>query len=100
MTKHDAVNHPSHYARGSIETIDFIRAKLGPDGFVAYCLGNVVKYVSRAGHKDDLVQDLSKARVYLTWAIETASEAGLEEKLAAALADQGEVLYASGQDNG
>lgn len=28
-------------------------------------MGNVVKYVSRAGHKDDAVKDLKKARWYL-----------------------------------
>ena len=46
----DMVNHPAHYKVGGIETLDFIRAKLNADGYVGYCVGNVLKYLSRAGH--------------------------------------------------
>jgi transposase-like protein len=57
----DLVNHPAHYKAGGIETIDFIEAK-----DLNYRLGNVVKYVSRAGKKDsDPIQDLEKAAWYL-----------------------------------
>ena len=57
----DPVNHPPHYKSGGIETIDFIEAK-----DLNYRLGNVVKYVSRAGRKNtDPVQDLEKAAWYL-----------------------------------
>jgi hypothetical protein len=56
----DAVNHPSHYKTGGIEVIDFIEAK----GF-NYRIGNVVKYVSRASHKGNYIQDLEKAMWYL-----------------------------------
>lgn len=58
----DVVNHPSHYKAGGIETIDFIEAKQ-----LTYNLGNVVKYVTRAGIKDTAthVQDLEKAAWYL-----------------------------------
>lgn len=66
----DAVN-PSHYKVGGIETIDYIEAKLGYDGAYAYCIGNVMKYVSRAGKKDiaDQAEDLKKAKWYLERAI-------------------------------
>jgi len=60
----DVVNHPPHYKVGGIETIDFIEAK-GLD----YNLGNVVKYVTRADHKGNKLQDLEKARWYLDRAI-------------------------------
>jgi hypothetical protein len=57
----DPVNHPAHYKAGGIETIDFIEAK-----DLNYRLGNVVKYVARAGKKDtDPIQDLEKAAWYL-----------------------------------
>lgn len=58
--EHDPVNHPSHYCDGGIETIDFIEAKNLP-----YHLGNAVKYISRAGKKDNYLEDLKKARWYL-----------------------------------
>lgn len=58
----DAVNHPSHYTDGGIETIDFIEAKKLP-----YHLGNAVKYISRAGKKDQnkTIEDLQKAVWYI-----------------------------------
>jgi hypothetical protein len=66
----DVVNHPAHYKVGGIETIDFIEAK-----GLGYNLGNVVKYITRAGHKGDLKEDLLKARWYLNRAIAKLSEA-------------------------
>ena len=56
----DDINHPSHYTQGDIEVIDYIEDKK-----LGYRLGNVVKYVPRAGHKDDAIKDLKKARWYL-----------------------------------
>ena len=64
----DNVNQPAHYKTGGIETIDYIAAKLGPEQFQGYCLGNVMKYISRASHKNG-AEDLRKAAVYLGWAI-------------------------------
>lgn len=71
----DNVNHPNHYTTGDIEVIDYIRDKLDAIGFIGYCIGNVLKYVSRWQHKGG-VEDLEKAQVYLGWAIERAK--GLE----------------------
>jgi transposase-like protein len=57
----DLVNHPPHYKVGGIETIDFIEAK-----DLNFRLGNVVKYVARAGKKNsNPLEDLKKARWYL-----------------------------------
>lgn len=67
----DKVNHPSHYTTGEIEVINYIRDKLGCREFTGYCIGNVMKYISRWRHKDG-AQDLEKAKVYLQWAIESA----------------------------
>lgn len=68
----DNVNQPQHYRSGEIECIDAIRASLGPEGFAAYCQGNVLKYVWRWRHKGG-VEDLRKAGVYLDWLIGAAS---------------------------
>lgn len=64
----DAVNHPPHYKAGGIETLDFIEAK-----DLNFRLGNVVKYVSRAGKKlgVDPIEDLEKALFYLKREIDT-----------------------------
>ena len=43
----DNVNHPQHYNVGKIEAIDVIE-----DWNLSFHLGNAVKYIARAGHKD------------------------------------------------
>lgn len=60
--KNDVVNHPSHYTDGKIEVIDFIE-----DKGLGFCLGNAVKYISRAGKKypDKEIEDLEKAIWYI-----------------------------------
>ena len=62
----DPVNSPAHYTAGGIETIDFIEAKR-----LGYNLGNVVKYITRSGHKGNQLEDLRKAQWYLTREINT-----------------------------
>ena len=76
----DPVNHPAHYC-GKIEVIDFILDR-GAD----YLLGNVLKYVSRAGKKsaDTEIEDLEKARWYLDKKISLLKEAEEEKKKMAA----------------
>jgi len=59
--KADPVNNPAHYTVGGIETIDFIEAKQ-----LGYNLGNVIKYLTRADHKGNKMEDLRKAQWYLT----------------------------------
>ena len=56
------VNHPPHYggANNQYEAIKVIEG-WGLD----FCLGNAVKYILRAGKKDDIVQDLKKAQWYI-----------------------------------
>lgn len=65
----DPVNHPPHYTRGTIEVLDFIL-----DQRLDYLLGQVIKYVCRAGYKDPSTykQDLQKAEFYLKRAIDRA----------------------------
>lgn len=60
----DKINSPTHYKVGGIETIDFIEAKN-----LGYNLGNVVKYISRADHKDNKLDNLKKAQWYLNRAV-------------------------------
>lgn len=65
----DNVKHPAHYTSGDIEVIDYIRDKLTQQEFTGYCIGNVIKYISRWRLKGGL-EDLKKAEQYLVWAIE------------------------------
>ena len=62
----DSVKHPSHYAEGrKFEPKDVIR-----DWGLNFNLGSAVKYVARAGRKDDIVQDLKKAQEFIQFEID------------------------------
>lgn len=64
----DMVNQPPHYkVIGDIEAIDIIRELLGPEQFIAYCYGNVLKYSLRAKKKENFMQDLNKAKTYINF---------------------------------
>lgn len=69
----DAVNHPAHYGGKDdpYEVIKVLHAWLGPEGIVAFDLGNAVKYIARAGKKNPKtrIEDLHKARWYISHAI-------------------------------
>ena len=58
----DMVNSPPHYTAGGIETIDYIKAKLSPEGYRGYLHGNLLKYASRIGKKGS--DDAGKAAWY------------------------------------
>jgi hypothetical protein len=58
----EVIDHPEHYggADNPYEAIKVVEAwKLG------FHLGNVIKYIARAGRKGDTLEDLRKARWYL-----------------------------------
>lgn len=70
----DQVNHPAYYTDGNIEVIDFI-----DDKRLGFCLGNAVKYIARAGKKDQAktVEDLEKAVWYINHHIENLRKEGI-----------------------
>ena len=67
----DLVNHPSHYKQGRVEAIDVIEdvVSAAPEPVVGFLVGNALKYLLRAWHKENTVQDLQKAEWYLRRAI-------------------------------
>jgi len=67
--KKEMVDHPDHYQGGKFEVIDIIE-----DFKLGFHLGNVVKYVLRAGKKDATIQELEKARWYLDRYIQTLNK--------------------------
>lgn len=56
----EMVNHPDHYQGNKFEVIDIIE-----DYNLGFCMGNAIKYLLRAGKKDDEIQDLNKALWYV-----------------------------------
>ena len=64
----DPVNHPAHYTShpSGIEAIQVTR-------HMNFNIGNAMKYLWRAGLKDDRIQDLQKARFYISDELERLS---------------------------
>lgn len=65
--------HPDHYKTGGLEPIEYMRMKMTPEAFEGFCIGNVIKYVSRYKDKNGL-EDLKKAQKYLRLAVEAYGE--------------------------
>jgi len=55
------VRHPSHYQSDGVECIDAMYV-ISPELAVYFSVGSALKYLDRAGLKDDEVQDLMKAK--------------------------------------
>ena len=67
----DAVDHPPHYNKGNIETIEYIVDVLGKEGAINYCYGNILKYTgTRLHEKGKPVEDARKAIWYLNKLVE------------------------------
>ena len=83
-----AVNSPSHYHKASgVEVIVAIEA-----WGLGFCLGNVIKYVARAGRKGSgtRMEDLHKARWYLNRELEALEQEERER------AERGEPVVVDG----
>ena len=63
--KKDMVHHPAHYCYSEYEPKDVIRA-----WELNFNLGSAVKYIARAGRKDDILQELNKAKQFIEFEIE------------------------------
>ena len=70
--KDDMVNHPPHYNKAGIETIDAIKA-MTDGGFEYYLQGNIMKYLWRYRYKNG-AEDLKKAQWYLTELIDVVEK--------------------------
>lgn len=67
---YDNISNPDHYTAGR----KYEPRKVIMDWDLNFYLGNVVKYISRAGRKGDALLDLMKAKQYLEWEIERLEE--------------------------
>ena len=54
----------TYYDAGGIETIDIIKAKLTPEQYEGWLLGNCIKYACRANYKDSFDRDIEKIAFY------------------------------------
>lgn len=67
----DMVKNPDHYTWKKKECREIQRDMVdGLEGMAASNMGNIIKYLYRVGHKDDIKQDLDKAKQYIDFLYE------------------------------
>ena len=67
----EVVSHPDHYTWKKKECREIQRDMVdGLSGMAASNMGNIIKYLYRVGHKDDIKQDLDKAKQYIDFLYE------------------------------
>lgn len=58
----DNIHRPAHYmGRNGLEGIEVLRQFLTPEEYLGWCKGNALKYLLRAGRKNDANEDVAKA---------------------------------------
>jgi hypothetical protein len=57
----------THYQQADVQPIEIMQMYMTKDQFIGFLKGNVIKYTLRAGHKDNEITDITKARQYLYW---------------------------------
>ena len=53
-----------YYSSGGVEVLDVIKAKLTPEQYKGWLLGNLIKYACRANHKGQFARDIEKVNFY------------------------------------
>ncbi len=53
-----------YYDEGGIETFEILKAKLTPEQYEGFLLGNVIKYSTRLNHKGQMGSDAKKLKNY------------------------------------
>lgn len=62
--KKDMVNRPAHYTGNGMETIVALKGTMSDEEFRGFLKGNIMKYLTRAGKKDAVSQELNKVLWY------------------------------------
>ena len=71
----------NYYDAGQIETIEIIKAKLTPEQYTGYLLGNTIKYACRLNFKGSKKRDAEKLVNYSKWVADQCGGPGLPDHL-------------------
>lgn len=72
----DLIDNQEHYTNNGIQPIEIMKANMSKEKYRGFLEGNILKYPLRYEDKNG-VEDLKKAKTYLTWLIEDIEERGL-----------------------
>lgn len=72
MPNKDAIR-PEHYKTGGMETIKILKAKMSLEEYKGFLKGNIIKYLTRAEHKNG-AEDYEKAQWYMNELVKITKE--------------------------
>lgn len=58
-----------HY-QGDVEPIELMQAQMTQEELIGFLKGNIIKYTSRCGKKDDPVKEVTKIKRYADWLLD------------------------------
>lgn len=79
-TMTDLIDNQPHYKNQGIEPIDLMRKNFSKEEFAGFLQGNVLKYMLRYKNKNG-IEDLKKAKTYLTWLIDELDDEGVRHSV-------------------
>lgn len=71
--KEQIKHRADHYSRLDPQPIRYMQKAMSKDMFSGFCLGNIIKYSLRFGHKDAKEKEAAKIRDYAKWLYENES---------------------------
>lgn len=55
--------YDEHY-KGDVEPIELMKAQMSPEAYMGFLRGNIIKYASRFGKKDETIKEATKILFY------------------------------------
>lgn len=68
----EATHHDQHY-QGRVQPLELMQAQMTQEEFIGFLRGNIIKYASRLGKKDDRAKEAEKILRYAAWLKEAVS---------------------------
>lgn len=62
-------NYDQHY-QGKVEPIELMQAQMTQAELIGFLKGNIIKYATRCGKKDDPAKEVSKIKRYADWLLD------------------------------
>lgn len=62
-------NYDQHY-QGNVEPIELMQAQMTQAELIGFLKGNIIKYATRCGKKDDPAKEVSKIKRYADWLLD------------------------------
>lgn len=78
----DKMEEPDYYKHDGLSPIGaFKQGLMSEEEYIGFLKGNIIKYVVRAGKKEDAVKDLEKAKHYIDFYLEIFNEPTVMERI-------------------